>query len=339
MSRADEASVGALQEHAIDPALEAPLPHDARGAVVTVGTFDGVHRGHQQVLAALAAHAAEHGRRAVLATFDPHPLRVVRPEAAPPLLTTVEEKKEILAATGLEYAVFIPFTRTLQQYPARRFVEEILVGRLAMRELVIGYDHGFGRGREAGTDAMRELGRELGFAVHVVEAVRAGADAEAPISSSAIRRALLAGDVEAAAHGLGRPYSLQGRVVPGAQRGRALGFPTANLEVGSSEKLIPLDGIYAVHGIFGGERVPGLLHLGPVPTFSGQARTVELYLFDWSGDLYGRTVRVDFRARLRGIEAFDSVGALVEQMQRDEQLGRALLAAPSACAERMDPLS
>jgi riboflavin kinase / FMN adenylyltransferase len=308
---------------AIDPALEPGIPRDGRGTVVTVGTFDGVHRGHRAVLAEIAARARATGRRSVLATFHPHPLRVVRPEAAPPLLSTPAEKKELLAESGLDYAVFIPFTPTLQRYPARRFVEEILVGRLAMTELVIGYDHGFGKGREGDVETLRELGLDLGFAVDVVGPVRAG---EEPISSTRIRRALAAGNVAAAARGLGRPYSARGLVVHGAGRGRELGFPTANLRVGEPDKMLPLEGIYAVYGWIGSERVPGLVHLGPRPTFEGLPPSLELHLLDWTGDLYGREVRIDFCRRLRGVHAYPTAAALVEQMHRDAAAGRAALA-------------
>jgi riboflavin kinase/FMN adenylyltransferase len=319
---------------ALDPALAPPLPRDPHGATVTVGTFDGVHRGHREVLAEIARRARRSRRRSVVVTFHPHPLRVVRPEAAPPLLTLPEEKKPLLALTGVEYAVFLPFTPVLQQYSARRFVEEILWGRLGMRELVIGHDHGFGRGREGSVDTMRQLGAELGFQVDVVDAVRLGTE---PVSSSRIRAALAAGEVVEAARCLGRPYALQGRVVHGARRGRELGFPTANIQLPDPDKMLPREGIYAVHGRVGEQRIPGLLHLGPRPTFADAPPSVELYLFDWSGDLYGAVVEVEFCARLRGIVAFESVDALIEQMRRDEAAGRALFRSevgPSACAER-----
>jgi riboflavin kinase / FMN adenylyltransferase len=304
-------------------AIEPGIPRDGRGAVVTVGTFDGVHRGHRAVLVEIAERARRTDRRSVLVTFHPHPLRVVRPEIAPPLLSTPAEKKEMLAESGLDYAVFVPFTPTLQHYPARRFVEEILLGRVGMSELVIGYDHGFGKGREGDVETLRQLGDELGFAVDVVGPVSAG---DSPISSTRIRRAIAGGDMADAADGLGRPYSVRGLVVHGAGKGRQLGFPTANLRIGEPDKMLPLEGVYAVYGWVGSERVPGLVHLGPRPTFQGLPPSLELHLLDWSGDLYGREVRIDFHARLRGIHAYPNVAELIAQMHRDEAAGRSALA-------------
>ncbi len=288
---------------------------------MTIGTFDGVHRGHREVLAEIVRRAEGTGRRSVLVTFHPHPLRIVHPEIAPRLLTIPAEKKELLAESGLEYAVFLSFTPELQQYSARRFVEEILLARLGMDELVIGYDHGFGKGREGTVDTMRELGTELGFAVDVVDEVR---DEGEPISSSRIRRSLENGEVVAAARALGRPYSVQGPVVRGMRRGHKLGFPTANIGIGDPEKLLPLEGVYAVRAVLGEERLPGLLHLGPRPTFPGDPPSVEVYLLDWEGDLYGQVLRVEFCARLREIRPFASAEALVQQMHRDVERGRAV---------------
>jgi riboflavin kinase / FMN adenylyltransferase len=311
-----------VRPFAIHPDLPRALPRDGRPSVVTVGTFDGVHRGHWQVLQEIGRRARAVGGRSILVTFHPHPLRIVRPEHAPPLLTTLAEKREVLAESGLEYVVFLPFTRTLQRYPARRFVEEILIERIGMDELVIGYDHGFGRDREGGVDTLREIGRELGFAVDVVEAFAEGGE---PVSSSRIRRLLAEGDAAGAARLLGRPYRLEGVVVRGERKGRELGFPTANIEIGDPEKMLPLEGIYAARGWVRGERVPGLLHLGPRPTFPGFAPTVELYLMDWSGDVYGDHVRVEVVERIRGIEPFASPAALVEAMRADERAGRRIL--------------
>lgn len=314
--------------YAIDPALPPALPHDGRPAIVTVGTFDGVHRGHWEVLLEIGRRARRTGGRSILVTFHPHPLRIVRPDVAPPLLTTPAEKREILAESGLEYVVFLPFTRTLQQYPARRFVEEILLGRMHMDELVIGYDHGFGKDREGSVETLREIGRELGFGVDVVEAFQVDGQ---NVSSSRIRALIAEGDVAAAAPLLGRGYSLEGVVVQGERKGRELGFPTANIEVGDPDKMVPKEGIYAVYGWVEGHRVPGLLHLGPRPTFAGFAPTVELWLMDWSGDLYGSRVRVEFVSRIRDIHPFTSVDALIEAMKEDERRGREILGMESRC--------
>lgn len=300
----------------------APLPIDIRGSVVTVGTFDGVHLGHRAVLDVITRRAEHTGRRSVLVTFHPHPLRIVRPEAAPKLLTVPAEKKEALAESGVQYAVFVAFTPELQQYSARRFVTEILLDRLGMRELVIGYDHGFGRGREGTVETMRELGEEFGFRVDVVDSVSVAGE---PVSSSRIRAALEAGDVVTAAHALGRPYSVQGSVVQGMRQGRKLGFPTANIEVGDPDKLLPREGVYAVYGRVAGNRIPGLLHLGPRPTFSGYPPSVELHLLDWDGDLYGMQARVDFHARIREVRHFPSAEELVVQMRIDAEMGRRIL--------------
>jgi riboflavin kinase / FMN adenylyltransferase len=291
--------------------------------VVTVGTFDGVHRGHKVVLDALSSVARDVGARSLLVTFDPHPLRILRPAAAPQLLTTPVEKIEILAQTDIDAVAFLPFTPALGGYAPRRFVEEILIGRFGMRQLVIGYDHGFGRNRSGDVATLRAIGEQLGFAVDVVEPVQTpGGDS---ISSSRIRRALHAGDVVAAAQGLGRPYSLIGTVVRGAGRGHRLGFATANLEVGHPDKLIPHEGIYAVRAALRDRFADGVLHLGPRPTFAGLPPSVELHLFDFDGDLYGRHVRVEFHRRIRDIARFDSPAALVRAMEADCAEARRLL--------------
>lgn len=299
-------------------------PDPRQGTVVTVGTFDGVHRGHIEVLDRLDRAAAEHDAMSVLVTFDPHPLRIVRPESAPPLLTTPPEKIEILAQTRLDRVVFLHFTPILAAYEPREFVEQILIARLAMRHLVIGYDHGFGRGRSGDVDTLRTIARDLGFGIEVVDAVESDGE---HVSSSRIRRLLQNGDVRAAALALGRHYSLTGTVIRGEGQGHKLGFPTANLGLGHAEKLIPHEGIYAVRAALRDRFVDGVLHLGPRPTFAGLTPSIELHLFDFDADIYGERIAVRFVERIRDIARFDSVDALVRAMERDCDEARRLLAA------------
>ncbi|HEY0971013.1 MAG TPA: bifunctional riboflavin kinase/FAD synthetase [Gemmatimonadales bacterium] len=299
------------------------LPPHVEGTFVTVGTFDGVHRGHQDVLARLVRGARERGLRSVLVTFDPHPLEVVRPEAAPRLLTLPDEKKEILAEVGLDYVAIVPFTRQLASYDAEQFVELVLRQRFRMRALLIGYDHGFGRNRSGSVQVVQELGARDGFHVEVVRPVSVGD--ERPVSSTMIRRALAAGDLAAAARGLGRLYSVSGRVVAGEGRGRALGFRTLNLEPVPSRKLLPPEGVYAVRvqtprGVFG-----GMTNLGPRPTFGDMRVGLEAHLFDAEGDWYGAHVRVEFVERLRDVMRFPDAAALVAQLRDDEMNARRAL--------------
>jgi riboflavin kinase/FMN adenylyltransferase len=291
----------------------------ADGTVVTVGTFDGVHRGHWAVLETLVRFARADGLSSTLVTFDPHPLRIVRPEHAPKLLTTPVEKIEMLAQSDVDYVALVQFTKELSTYSPRRFVDEVLLEGLGMRHLVIGYDHGFGRGRSGDVDTLREIGQEVGFAVDVVAPVNVDGE---PISSSAIRAALAAGDVANAARGLGRPYSLEGTVVRGEGAGRKLGFPTANLALRHGDKLVPHEGIYAVRAALPDRYVDGVLHLGPRPTFPGLPPSIELHLFDFDDDIYGRRVRVDFHARIRDIAKFANVKQLISAMGADCEQAR-----------------
>jgi riboflavin kinase/FMN adenylyltransferase len=313
-----------------------PLPSSIRRTVVTVGTFDGVHRGHWLVLQELRRRAAEANTPSVLLTFHPHPLRIVHPDRAPPLLTTPLEKKEILAESGLDYALFLPFTPRLARYEPRRFVEEVLIRRLRMCHLVIGYDHGFGRGRSGDVDTLRRIGAQLGFDVTVVDALFRNGE---PISSTRIRKALLDGDVLAAADGLGRPYSLRGLVVRGDGRGRSLGFPTANIQMPDADKLLPLEGVYAVTAAIQGRLLSGVMHLGPRPTFRGSPPSVELHLFDFDKDVYGEEVRVDFCARIRDIHRFARTAELIDAIKEDCEIARRLFReGGTACHNRIAPI-
>jgi len=307
-----------------------PLFGGAAGTVVTVGTFDGVHRGHWHVLRTLSQTARRLGRPSVLVTFDPHPLAIVRPDSAPPLLTTPAEKIEILAESGVNYVVFLRFDAELANFKPERFVRQILIDRLGMRHLVIGYDHGFGRGRSGDVETLLRIGRDAGFDVDVVPAV---ADTGEAISSTRIRRALEQGDVLAAAVALGRPYAMRATVIRGDGRGRSLGFPTANLRLPNPAKLVPRPGVYAARAMLRGRTVNGVMHVGPRPTFPGASPSIELHLFDFDEDLYGTELGVAFCARIRDIERFDGVPSLIRAMESDRTAAIAIHSGgDSACA-------
>ena len=297
------------------------------GDVVTVGTFDGVHLGHPAVLAEIARRAAASDGRSVLVTFEPHPLEIVNPPAAPRLLTTGEEKRVVLAGTPVDHVEFLPFTAALAELPPERFVREELERRFALSELVIGYDHGFGRGRAGGVELLRRIGREDGFAVDVVPAVELDGRA---VSSTAIRRAVAGGDLLTARHGLGRWYSVTGPVVRGAGRGRGIGVRTVNLAPPHPQKLLPPDGVYAARVAWRRERRGAMLNLGPRPTFGETGRTLEAHLFEFEGDLVGETVTVEFVRRLRDVMRFPSVDALKAQLQRDRREALSALTDPDA---------
>ncbi|HEY8174861.1 MAG TPA: bifunctional riboflavin kinase/FAD synthetase [Gemmatimonadaceae bacterium] len=303
----------------------AALLRGAKGTVLTCGTFDGVHRGHVLVLERTAARARQLGLPSVALTFDPHPLDVVNPSAAPPLLTLWEEKLEVLAQTAIDYVVVVPFTTELSSYSAEEFVERVLIDEYGMRELFIGHDHGFGRGRAGDVESLRMIGRRRGFPVDVVPAVL-GSDG-APISSTAIRRALAHGDLPRASEGLGRRYSFSGRVVSGEGRGRLLGFPTLNLELASRRKLLPPHGVYAVRTEGRDASFGGMMNLGPRPTFGDESVRLEVHLFDATGDWYGKSVRVEFVSRLRDTMKFSGPSELVDQLERDAEHARAALTA------------
>jgi len=303
------------------------------GAVLTLGTFDGMHRGHQAVLAEVTRRARAGRLTSVLVTFDPHPLAVVNPAAAPKLLTLPAEKQDLVTAQGIERFVLMPFTPVVAQLDAEAFVRR-LCDDYAMRELVMGYDHGFGRGRAGDVELVQRLARTQDFAVAVVDAVRENGQ---PIASTVIRTAIAHGDLDSAARWLGRPYSILGRVVRGAGRGRTIGIPTINLAPPDARKLLPPDGVYAVRVriLESGSRIQtpgskileygGMMNQGPRPTFGDETRTLEVHLFDFDGELYGETVNVEWVRRLRAVQAFASRDALVAQLERDRQAARATL--------------
>ncbi len=286
---------------------------------MTVGTFDGVHRGHQAVLAEIVRRARARRLTSLAVTFDPHPLEVVNPAAAPRLLTLTDEKRELLSRVGLDRVEVLAFTPELAALPPEAFVRQVLRVRFEMQELVLGYDHGFGRGRSGDVELVRRLGREDGFAVDVVEPVR---DDGQPISSSLIRTAVAHGNLAAVERWLGRPYSLRSVVERGAGRGRTIGIPTINLALPDQRKLLPPDGVYAVRVEWQGGRCGGMMNQGPRPTFGIAGRALEIHLFDFAGQLYGETVGVEWVRRLRDVQTFPSREALVAQLERDARAAR-----------------
>jgi riboflavin kinase/FMN adenylyltransferase len=292
-------------------------------SVVTVGTFDGVHPGHRAVIEEIGRRAEAARTRSVLVTFEPHPLEVVNPPAAPMRLTPGAERIEVLATTAVDRVVVLRFDRALAALSPEAFVRDVLLRRLDMTALVIGHDHGFGRGRSGDEATLRALGREHGFLVDVVAPVDAG---DGHVSSSRIRRAVAGGDLDTAATLLGRRYGVSGVVERGAGRGRALGVPTINVGRIPGRKLLPPDGVYAVAVETRRGRFGGMMNQGGRPTFGDEARTLEAHLFDFAGDLYGEPVRLTWMARLRDVRRFDSAADLVAQLAQDRANARAVLA-------------
>ncbi|MEX2658980.1 MAG: bifunctional riboflavin kinase/FAD synthetase [Acidimicrobiales bacterium] len=303
-------------------------PEPPEGSALTLGFFDGVHLGHQLLVGEARRLAAEQGARSVVVTFDQHPAAVVRPESAPPLLTTLEHRLELLAATGVDHVVVVGFDEARSKESAEDFVEAVLVDCLRARAVVVGADFHFGHQRRGDVALLTEMGRQRGFEVEGVQLLGSGSEGARSVSSTAIRSALAQGDLVDANRMLGRPHEVWGTVHRGDARGKELGFPTANVAV-PDVMAMPADGIYA--GRY--ERPDGSVHpaavsLGRRPTFyvDQAASLLEAHLLDFDGDLYGEPAKVRFVARLRAEERYDSVEELVAQMDRDCDAARAALA-------------
>ncbi len=290
----------------------ATLPDECRRGAVSIGNFDGVHRGHVALLVELRRQADALGGPAVALTFDPHPIELLRPEAAPPRLTTTEDRSQLLLKLGADCVLVLRATHQLLSLRATEFFAEMVQERLQAQALVEGTNFGFGRGREGNVETLAELCRPAGIGLTVVPPVLLDG---MEVSSSRVRAALTTGNVREAAHLLGRPYRLHGFVGKGQRRGQKLGFPTANLE--QMQTLIPGDGVYAVQVPYGGSKWPGAANVGPNPTFGENARKVEIHLIGFQGDLYGKHLAVDFIERLRDTRPFKDVAELVEQLRRD----------------------
>lgn len=289
-----------------------------RNSVITVGTFDGVHLGHREILGEVLRRARERGGRSVCFTFDPHPKEIVgKPDRTVQILTTLEERVELFEEMGLDVVFIIRFTYEFSRQTPRQFYERYLVNGVGISEEVEGYDHMFGRDREGGVEELKKIGNEFGFSVAIVPPFTVDGEV---VSSSKIRQLLRDGDMRRAGKFLGRDYVLDGIVVKGAGRGAALGFPTANVEPISMKKLVPKDGVYFVRALVGSESYYGMLNIGTRPTFeTDHQRTIEVNLFDFNQMIYGSRIRVQFLQRLRDEIRYASPGELIERMVRDRQ--------------------
>ena len=298
--------------HIVRGDAAALAPGALAGVVVAIGNFDGVHRGHRAVIAAALARARALGRKAAALTFDPHPRTFFRPDLPMFRLSSERDKMRLLAATGLDGAVILRFDGALAATSAQDFITRILVGRLGIAGAAIGFDFHFGKDRKGSPAYLAGQGAELGFTVDVVPPLQ---DEGRPVSSGAVREALGAGEVVEAAELIGAPWFVSGEVVHGEKRGRDLGFPTANIRLDPSCGL--RHGIYAVRAQIDGRLVDGVASFGRRPTFDNGAPLLEVFLFDFSGDLYGKTIDVAFIGWIRGEEKFASIDALKQAMDRD----------------------
>jgi len=289
-------------------------------SVVTIGNFDGVHRGHAEIFAHLRRKSCDRGLPSVVVTFEPHPLKVLAPESAPLLLTTFEQKAALIEESGIDHLVVVPFSQEFSRLSARDFVLKILCTPLGMRHIIIGHDYAFGRGREGNFKTLENLGVLNGFTLEDLPPL---GEEGAIFSSSLVRSAVADGDMDTAARILGRYYRISGTVVHGREIGQTLGFPTANIS--TANELIPPDGVYAVMAQVDGQLVNGACNIGFNPTFGGDTRTIEVFLFDYSGQIYGHRIEVHFVQRLRSVQKFPDVVALKSAISRDVANARIIL--------------
>ncbi len=296
------------------------LPKGIRNPVVTIGNFDGVHWAHQAIFTRVIERARDIDGTSMVITFEPHPIKVMSPEKAKPLITLMEQKRELVSKQGIDILLIIQFTLELAAIPARNFVKDILVDKLGVKEIVVGHDYAFGHNREGTTDLLKELGQEFGFKVHQVGPVYVG---KSLVSSTSIRNLIMEGNVSEARGLLGRNYQIRGKVIRGRNRGGPLlGYPTANLKV--VDELIPKEGVYVVSVELKGEIYQGLTNIGYNPTFKGKALSVETHILDLSADIVGEKIKVNFLSRLRDQIPFASARELSEQISRDIHEAREL---------------
>ena len=299
----------------------ARLPGKLDAAVLTLGNFDGVHLGHQAIIRRLVARAGEIGGRSVALTFEPHPLAVLAPERAPPLLQSLHDRLVLMRDMGVDVAVLQRFTLRFAALAPEEFVETFLLRHLDLRRVVVGYNVTFGRNRTGTGETLRALGARHGFGVDVVGPVAVPGDPSGEVSSSRLRELIQQGDLPAARRLLGRPYALRGRVVAGDRRGRTLGFPTANLR--PDRPLVLAPGVYVARASWEGGAADGVVNVGYRPTFGENQYWVEAYLLDFSGEIYDRTLRLEFLDRIRPEMKFSGVDALKAQVMADIETARA----------------
>ncbi len=280
--------------------------------VLTLGNFDGVHLGHLAIFKKVVERANEIGGTSAAFTFEPHPLKVLAPERSPKLLNTFHGKMKLFEAAGIQVVICANFTREFADQNPEDFAREVLHERIGAREIYVGYDYAFGKGREGSIESLKRMGQTYGFGVGVIEAVQVGG---VVVRSSLIRDLISSGKVAEAATFLGRRYTIEGDVVHGSHRGHSLGFPTANLN--TANELVPAYGVYAVLAHIGGSRLKGVASLGVRPTFEAGPVSIEVYLFEFHEDLYGRHMEVSFVERLRGEEKFPDAESLVRQIKKD----------------------
>jgi riboflavin kinase / FMN adenylyltransferase len=294
-----------------------PAPPEAPPAAVALGVFDGVHLGHRAILGLAVSHASAAGMQSIACTFDPHPLEVLQPGRAPLPITTLDERLALIEGCGLDLAVVLPFTRELASMEPEAFVTDVLVTRLGARDVVVGFNHRFGRGARGDAAMLRSLGERLGFRTHVAEPLVVDGVA---VSSTEIRAALQRGDLAMAGRLLGRAYTLSGSIAHGAGRGRTLGFPTANIV--PTRPVLVAPGVYACAAEVAGRKERSVVNVGVRPTFGETALAVEAYLLDFVGDLYGQTMTLTFVSRIREERRFPSVDALKTQIEADAEEAR-----------------
>lgn len=293
-----------------------------RNSVVTIGTFDGVHIGHKAILKRLITIARKEDLDSVVLTFFPHPRMVLQKDSDIKLINTLDEKKQLLRETGLDHLVIHPFTMAFSRLTALEYVRDILVNVLKAKKVIIGYDHRFGRNRTATIEDLKEFGKIYNFEVEEISAQELD---EVTISSTKIRKALEIGDITTANQYLGYPFMLSGTVVKGKGIGRTLDFPTANLHIHETYKLIPANGVYIVFSEFNGKLIYGITSIGTNPTVGGTQKTVETYFLDFDKDLYEQTLRIEFIKHVRAEETFENVEALKAAIQKDEIFARTYL--------------